>query len=610
MQKAALPAAAIGVAIVAFGKHALDSASDLQQAQGAVESVFGKQAGAVERLSKSSADSMGLAQSAYLQYAAVVGSALQNAGFTSKQAVEESNKVMQRGADMAATFGGTTADAVEAINAAVARGEFDPLEKYGVSLNMTAVNAELAARGQDKLTGSALKHAKAQVVLDMVYKNTAKSAGQFARESDTAAGSAAIASANFEDASAALGQALLPAAAAAAGALASVARWASKNVPLVTALAAGVMTLVTAILIYNAAMKIATIVQTAFNVAVSANVVFLIIVGIIALIAAIILLIKNWDKVKAVALAVWSAIRSAVGSAVNWLKGKFAGLISAFVSGFNKVKALAGVVARFFKSVWQTAVQAVMAYFRVYKVLAQTIFSAIRTIVKNAGDVFKDVFRAVKDVVQNVFSTIRDIVRNSADVMKTVIRSVKDVVVAVFGAIRDFIRNAIQAARDAVRSAMDSAKDIIRGVREVLANLVPPGLGSMLASPFNAARGAINGAINAIKSLISWVSSLINKIAGIHWPSPPKGLTSILGKLNPFSAVAPAATPRTFYAPAGPGLTRGVGASVPVGVSGGAGVQINIFGALDPESVARQVKRLLADHDRRVGVSITPQASA
>jgi len=112
MQKAALPAAAVGVALIAVGKKALDSASTLKQAQGAVESVFGKQAGAVEKLSKSSAQNMGLAASAYLNYAALVGSALQNAGFSAAQSVTESNKVMQRGADMAATFGGTTADAV------------------------------------------------------------------------------------------------------------------------------------------------------------------------------------------------------------------------------------------------------------------------------------------------------------------------------------------------------------------------------------------------------------------------------------------------------------------------------------------------------------------
>ena len=80
-----------------------------------------------------------------------------------------------------------------------------------MSLNATAVNAELAAKGQDDLTGKQLANAKATIALEAIYDKTAKTAGQFARESDSAAGSQQIAAAQFENASAALGEALLPA---------------------------------------------------------------------------------------------------------------------------------------------------------------------------------------------------------------------------------------------------------------------------------------------------------------------------------------------------------------------------------------------------------------
>lgn len=546
MQKAALPAAAVGVALVAFGKHALDAASDAQQAQGAVESVFGKQAAAVEDMSKRSADAMGLSSTAYQNYAALVGAALQNAGFSTSQAVTESNKVMQRSADLAATFGGSTADAVEAINAAVARGEFDPLEKYAISLNQTAINAELAKRGQDDLTGSALKHAKAQAALDLVMKQSAKSSGQFARESDTAAGAAARASANFENASAALGQALLPAAAATANALASVAMWAGKNVPLVTAMAAAIGTLVAAILIYNAAMKIAAIVQTAFNVAMSANVIFLVIVGIIALIAVIIIVVKNWDKIRAAALKAWGSVMKIVGRVIDFIKKN-----------------------------WKLMLAGILGPFGI----------AVALIIRN-------------------WDKIRSVVGRVTDAIKNGWRSVRDVSSAVWSAIKDKVSSVASGIKSTWESAVGRIKDMIQSVRTVLGNIVPPGLMALMTAPFKATVSVINAVIHAIQSLINWVGSLIGKIAGIHWPSVPKGLSSILGKVG-LSAAAPAeaARARAFHTwqPSNAPSARGLGTAPMVASVSGNGPQIVINGALDPEAVARQITHILANHGRRVG---------
>ena len=132
------------------------------------------------------------------------------------------------GADLAATFGGTAADAVEALGATL-RGEYDSSEKYGLGLSAATVQAELAAKGQDKLTGTALATAKAQATLDIATKNAAGSMGQFARETGTAAGAQEIANAKYEDAKAALGEKLLPVMAAITSEFAKFADWISKN---------------------------------------------------------------------------------------------------------------------------------------------------------------------------------------------------------------------------------------------------------------------------------------------------------------------------------------------------------------------------------------------
>ena len=218
VSKLTLPAAAVAGAIVAVGAAAVSSASATQQAFGAVDSVFGKSAKQVKAYAKTADQSLGLSASAYANLAAIIGAQLKSAGVPLDQAAAKTQELISRGADLAATFGGTTADAVEALSAAL-RGEADPAERLGLSLSQTRVNALLAERGQAKLTGTALSAAKAQAVLDLVTKQSAGAIGQFGRETNTAAGSAEIAAAKWENAKSSLGTALLPVVAAATSAL-------------------------------------------------------------------------------------------------------------------------------------------------------------------------------------------------------------------------------------------------------------------------------------------------------------------------------------------------------------------------------------------------------
>jgi len=404
---------------------------------------------------------------------------------------------MQRGADLAATFGGTTADAVEAINAAVSRGEFDPLEKYGVSLNMTAVNAELAARGQDKLTGSALKHAKAQVVLESVYKNTGKAAGQFAREQDTAAGSAAIASAQFEDASAALGQALLPAAAAVANALAGVAKWASKNVPLVTALAAAVGVLVSAILIYNVAMKIAAIVQTAFNVAMSANVIFLVIVAVIALVAVFILLYKKVGWFRAAVDKLWAGLKTAFMFVVNMYKAEWKIMVKVLTVTFK-------VVGRVISAVWNAI-----------RGPAKKTWNAIKGAAVSTANVIRRVWNAVSSALSNVASHIRSAFTNTWQAVKAVASSITSAISHAFSGVRHAVTTAVSTVSTVFRSLPGKVRAAFSGAATLLLNVGHDIIAGLIRGITNAA----SGVASAVQKIIDAIPKFIRKRMGIGSPS-------------------------------------------------------------------------------------------
>jgi hypothetical protein len=202
--------AAVGVAAIGgLSVAAFNAASDLQQSTGAIDAVFGDWALDIEQAAQGAADAVGLSTSEYENLAAVLGSQLKGAGMNIGDVTSKTQDLITMGADMAATFGGPASDAVSALSS-VLKGEFDPIERYGVSLKQSDINARLAAQGQSNLTGEALKQAQAQAALDLVTQQTSATQGMFASESDTAAGAQERLGAKFEDIKAVLGEKLLP----------------------------------------------------------------------------------------------------------------------------------------------------------------------------------------------------------------------------------------------------------------------------------------------------------------------------------------------------------------------------------------------------------------
>lgn len=196
-------------AVIDFGKEALGAASDLEQAAGAVTSVFGEGANSVYDWGSQAADAAGLAESSYYDLANVLGSQLGNMGYSGQKLADQTNDLITLGSDLAAQFGGSTSDAVEALSS-VFKGETDPIERYGVSIKQSDISARLAAQGQDKLTGVALKQATAQATLALVTEQTKNAQGQFAAQGNTAAEVQQKLGAEFENLKATVGGYLLP----------------------------------------------------------------------------------------------------------------------------------------------------------------------------------------------------------------------------------------------------------------------------------------------------------------------------------------------------------------------------------------------------------------
>jgi hypothetical protein len=535
--KMVVPAAAAGAAVLLFGKSAVDAASRTQQAMGAVDTVFGRNAGQVKKWASDAAQSLGLAKSEYGELASTLGASLKNMGVPMNQLAGQTNDLVKLGADLSATYGGTTKEAVEALGSAL-RGETDPIERYGIGIKQADIAARMAADGTDKLTGKAEKQAKTQALLSMVTEQSGKAVGAFARESDTAAGQAQRANAEWENSKAAIGQALLPMVTSVTKSLAGLAKVMGENAGTTRIVLGVILAIAAAILVLNVALKTyqagLILTQAIQNATWLSNPIFLVIAAVLLLVGGFVLLYKKSATFKAFVDGMWAGIKAGVR-----------------------------IAAQVFRAVWQGAVAAVRTYLAAWRAYFTLIFNVIRGVVKAVVAVFKGDWKgalsAVRGIVQAFLSFFRSI----------------------FNLLPGPVKNAARA----VWSALQDAFSKIRGAVS--------GLASLLSGPFNAMESAVDRVVSAVQSLIDWISRIkIPDVGGLLSKIPG------VGKAAP-SAMTAVASPAGLSGLGGdPGLRAGVlGRSA----AAGGGPTIIVQGALDPEAVARQIRRIVTGHDVRVG---------
>lgn len=195
--------------ILAAGGFAINAASDLEESVNAVNVVFGESSEALHTFGKTAATEVGLAQSEFNQLGAVTGAFLTNLGYDQNTAAQETINLTQRAADMASIFNTDVATALEAIQSGL-KGEFNPLEQFGVKLNMAGIDAQVMAMGLADSSDAITDNMRAQAALALIYEQTDKFAGDFKNTSDGLANSQKILKAQFTDAAAELGTKLMP----------------------------------------------------------------------------------------------------------------------------------------------------------------------------------------------------------------------------------------------------------------------------------------------------------------------------------------------------------------------------------------------------------------
>ncbi len=407
LNKASVAAGASLAAIGAGAKVCVDAAADLQQSVGGVETVFGSSAGKMKQWSDNAAQAVGLSKNEYNEFATLVGSQLQNFGMSVDESADKTNELITLGADLSSMFGGTTADAVDALSAAL-KGEMDPIEKYGISLNDATLKAQAASMGLGDLYKSGDRNAKMQATLAAITAQSGKATGNFARESDTLQGQQQRMAAAFENTKATLGEALLPILTQVAAKLAEFATWVQQNiswlVPLIgviAAVAAVIITLNAAMTAYSAVATVVAIAQGSVNLA------FLPVIAVIlAVVAVIALLVMNWDSVKAAGAAAAQWIADKWTAFMGWLAGIGASLKQWGIDTWNAIGQAFQPVADFLGGYFKLLLSMFTLNFDGMKQAGQQMFNALPGPAQDAINRIIGFFTGLKDKVLGVFDSI------------------------------------------------------------------------------------------------------------------------------------------------------------------------------------------------------------
>lgn len=167
----------------------------------------------------------------------------------------------------------------------------------------------------------------------------------------------------------------------------------------------------------------------------------------------------------------------------------------------------------------------------------------------------------------------------------------REIVQAALGAVKtaaQALANAFETAKDAAAAAFNW---IIAHWKLGLFAFGPIGVAVLLiVDNFRTLQNVASSVFAAINSAISGVSSTIYGVI-----SAVESLISALGRIHVPSIHLPH-IPGVNVAPAPAAAQLGAG-----GRSTSSGVTVNVYGAIDPEGTARQIRRILGDSDRRRG---------
>lgn len=413
----------ITVPLVAAGAASIALASDMEEASSKTDVVFGSMSGAVHQFANDALSTFGLASSSALTMASTFGAMASSMGMSDQVAADMSTTLTGLAADMASFYNVSTEVAQTSLQS-IFTGETEALKKFGIV--MTQTNLEEFARQQGDVYKSMSESEKVMTRYQFVLAQTADAQGDFERTSGGTANSIRVFQESIKELGASFGAILLPVITPIIQKLSAIAQ-AIANLP------APVRTAITAILALAAAVgplllivgtlmssigsiiSVAPMIGSAMAAAapgvmelaaafmsLTASAAPWILLGV-AIAAAAVAIVANWDQISAGARTMASSVSSAFGDIKSDIKGALQ-QIGDFAENFKK------------------------AFENLPRVIAETMAKAIQAI--------KDTFH---QMIANAKQSGRDMIDGFAQGMMAPIQKIIDQCKAIGEVIKSFL---------------------------------------------------------------------------------------------------------------------------------------------------------------------------
>jgi hypothetical protein len=205
----AIAGTAAAGAVAAASFKLVQQASNLEESQSKVNTVFKNSAFIVDNFAKTSASSFGITKQAALEAAGTFGNLIQAFGIGEGEAANMSVTLVSLAADLASFNNTPIEEAIMALRSGLS-GEAEPLKRFGVAINDVRLKQEAFNMGLYDGKGALDITAKTQAAYALILKDTNLAQGDFSRTSEGFANQMRILQASLSDAATEVGLVLLP----------------------------------------------------------------------------------------------------------------------------------------------------------------------------------------------------------------------------------------------------------------------------------------------------------------------------------------------------------------------------------------------------------------
>lgn len=342
------------------------------------KTVFQGQLPQVQQWAEANRKAFGDSSRNVVAMAANLTDLLKPMGFTTQQATDMSMKMLDLSGALSRWSGGTkTAAEVSELLADAMLGETDGLKSLGIAISAADVQARLAAKGQDKLTGAALQQAEAIATQELILEKSTDAQDAWANGGKAAAEAQNAASSSAKESFEKLAEAAQPLIELFANVFGKLMEWAANHQTAVIAIAA-----------VTAAIWL-------LNIAMNANPIILIITLIALLVGAFIYLWNNSASFRDFWIGIWDAITGAVGAAWRGIKNAWDAIVAA-------AKAVAGALVNSWNAVWKFFTDFGTAVGNIFTGIGNAIKNAIRGAINFVIDLINKAIGAINGLIHGV----------------------------------------------------------------------------------------------------------------------------------------------------------------------------------------------------------------